>query len=101
MTSNGQISGSSQLVQQTVSSSDNIKVNLNMPLEEAQAQMNAMQLTNSAGKRKRGVLGNQQVRVPLPMAKKTIDSIIYPVKTKRGIKFGREKKMLTPEALAA
>jgi hypothetical protein len=35
------------------------------------------------------------------MAKKTIDSIIYPVKTKRGIKFGREKKMLTPEALAA
>jgi hypothetical protein len=58
MTSNGQISGSSQLVQQTVSSSDNIKVNLNMPLEEAQAQMNAMHVTNSAGKRTRKVLGN-------------------------------------------
>ena len=35
------------------------------------------------------------------MAKKTIDSIIYPVKTKRGIKFGKEKKMLSSEAIAS
>ena len=46
MPSNGQISGSSQHVQHPVSSSDNIKVNLNMPIEEGQAQMASMTLTN-------------------------------------------------------
>lgn len=102
MTSNGQISGSSQLVQQTVSSSENIKVNLNMPIEEGSAGgMVTMNATNSTAKRKRGIMSNAPVRVPLPMAKKTIDSIIYPVKTKRGIKFGKDKKMLSPEAIAA
>ena len=35
------------------------------------------------------------------MNRKTIDSIIYPVQTKRGIKFGKEKKLLSPEAMAA
>ena len=31
-------------------------------------------------------------RVPLPMNKKLIDEIIYPVKTKRGIVFGKNKR---------
>ena len=32
------------------------------------------------------------VRVPFPVNKKLIDEIIYPVKTKRGIVFGKNKR---------
>ena len=37
------------------------------------------------------------VRVPFPMKKQTIDKIIYPVYTKRGIKYGKKKRAASAE----
>lgn len=39
--------------------------------------------------RRRKKLTGKSERVPLAMATKTIDNIIYPVQTKRGLKWGK------------
>ena len=55
----------------------------------AQNQMDSI-IENSTrdGKRKKDKSAN---RVAFPIAKKTIDNIIYPVQTKRGLKWGKRK----------
>lgn len=55
----------------------------------AQNQMDSV-IENSTrdGKRKKDKSAN---RVAFPIAKKTIDNIIYPVQTKRGLKWGKRK----------
>jgi hypothetical protein len=50
-------------------------------------------LTGKGQKGKRGPkFSNAPVRIPLPMSKKLIADIVYPVKTKRGIKFGKKQR---------
>ena len=48
---------------------------------------------NPRGKNRNGVRvrKQKQIRVPLQMAKTTIDRIIYPVQTKRGLKYPKKK----------
>lgn len=49
-----------------------------------------MQDSNFYSAKKKGKNGKKE-RVPLQMAKHTFDRIIYPVQTKRGLKYPKKK----------
>lgn len=49
-------------------------------------------VVDDRGRRARGGKGGKAARVPLNVAKTTIDRIIYPVQTKRGLKYPKKKQ---------
>jgi hypothetical protein len=52
---------------------------------------NALVRVNQSMGNIKGKNGKKAVRVPLQMAKHTFDRIIYPVQTKRGLKYPKKK----------
>ena len=50
--------------------------------------------------KKKKTLGGKQERVPMPMSRTVISDIIYPVQTKKGLKWGKNQRA-APQATHA